>query len=159
MKPIYCGIYVLSLLEGAVSLRMSPVSGVASPRSVTQVRYTTIEEKRDCPDNDPDAFGGVAGCTILPPDDQDPTRTLPPGPTITLTSPPRCNNVQEGADDISTTISNTGDMLQVNHAKRSPCPPASNKATTAKFKCGEVSAEEDDDLGDDSPGFIIASDF
>lgn len=53
----------------------------------------------------------------------------------------------------------TGGMSAINHPKRIPCPEASDKAASEYYKRDTTSAEDEDALGDDSPGIIIACDF
>jgi hypothetical protein len=59
------------------------------------------------------------------------------------------------------TINIAGGMSRVNHGKRIPCPEASDKAPSAEYKRDTTSAEEGDEdaLGDDRPGLIVACAF
>ncbi|KAI1124915.1 hypothetical protein F5Y10DRAFT_268656 [Nemania abortiva] len=52
-------------------------------------------------------------------------------------------------------------MSRAYHVKRVPCPVSSDKSASADYKRATASTleENEDDIGDDSPGFVIACNF
>ncbi|KAI0006529.1 hypothetical protein F4779DRAFT_620542 [Xylariaceae sp. FL0662B] len=52
-----------------------------------------------------------------------------------------------------------GDAGAVNHSKRLPCPAASEAAPSEEYKRDMVPVENEDELGDDTPGNIVACAF
>ncbi|KAI1494128.1 hypothetical protein F5X96DRAFT_666198 [Biscogniauxia mediterranea] len=62
------------------------------------------------------------------------------------------------ASAMPVSVQSNGGMLRDNHTKRIPCPDASELAASADYK-RDTALEEDEDLGDDSPGAVIACNF